>query len=96
MNPDPRKNQTESEPLLQKCSGINFETKMSPADGGVGEENLHKLGKPQQKFFLVAWPLRSYTPQPLELSAHIFFRNFFSSFNKSSFFLVTRPLPPPS
>ena len=41
-----------------------------------------KLGKPQNKFFVVARPLRPYqTPPPhLELSGHFFFRNFFSSF----------------
>ena len=40
--------QTDPEPWQQKKKSsetnlINLETKMSPTDGGVGEENLQKL-----------------------------------------------------
>ena len=51
------------------------------------------LGTPQKELFLVFRPLKPYTPDPRAQWPNFF--GFFSSFKKSSFFLVARPNLPP-
>ena len=57
-------------------------------------EYFSRIKVKNEKVVILQWPLSNYHPPSPSSLVATFFRNFFSSFKKSYFSLVPRPLPP--